>query len=138
MYGLVHRGDCINCEMSFLFRSSFCVAESWVRRLSLCLACKTGPFFVTVTIMYNCNLQVNYMVTVFIRCLLLFSLYVCFHVLNVLFACVFSNTDTVSWLVCEQVLFVRFYNNPAPLNGSMQFHYCTLVTREPEQTTLLF
>ena len=33
---------------------------------------------------------------------------------------------------------VRFYNNPAPLNGSMQFHYCTLVTREPEQTTLLF
>ena len=31
-----------------------------------------------------------------------------------------------------------FYNNPAPLNGSMQFHYCTLVTREPEQTTLLF
>ena len=37
---------------------------------------------------------------------------------------------------CEQVLFVRFYNNPAPLNGSMQFHYCTLVTREPEQTTL--
>ena len=40
--------------------------------------------------------------------------------------------------MCEQVLFVRFYNNPAPLNGSMQFHYCTLVTREPEQTTLLF
>ena len=31
-----------------------------------------------------------------------------------------------------------FYNNPAPLNGSMQFHYCTLVTWEPEQTTLLF
>ena len=31
-----------------------------------------------------------------------------------------------------------FYSNPAPLNGSMQFHYCTLVTREPEQTTLLF
>ena len=38
--------------------------------------------------------------------------------------------------ICEQVLFVRFYNNPAPLNGSMQFHYCTLVTREPEQTML--
>ena len=31
-----------------------------------------------------------------------------------------------------------FYNNPAPLNGSMQFHNWTLVTREPEQTTLLF
>ena len=31
-----------------------------------------------------------------------------------------------------------FYSNPAPRNGSMQFHYCTLVTREPEQTTLLF
>ena len=27
------------------------------------------------------------------------SLYFCFHVLNILFACVFSNTDTVSWLV---------------------------------------
>ena len=52
--------------------------------------------FVTVTIMYYSNLQVNYMVTVFIRQLLLFSLYVCFHVLNVLFAWVFSNTDAVS------------------------------------------
>ena len=47
--------------------------------------------------------------------------------------------DVSGWCCrCEQVLFVRFYNNPAPLNGSMQFHYCTLVTREPEQTTLLF
>ena len=59
--------------------------------------------FVTVTIMYYSNLQVNYMVTVFIRYLLLFSLYVCFHVLNVLFACVFSNTDTVSWLIGVQI-----------------------------------
>ena len=50
-----------------------------------------------------------------------------------------SNAQTViSSSMCEQVLFVRFYNNPAPLNGLMQFHYCTLVTREPEQTTLLF
>ena len=40
-----------------------------------------------------------YMVAVFIIYFLLFSLYVCFHILNVLFACVFSNTDTVSWLV---------------------------------------
>ena len=32
--------------------------------------------------MYYSNLQVNYMVTVSIRYLLLFSLYVCFHVLN--------------------------------------------------------
>ena len=31
--------------------------------------------------------------------------------------------DVVSVLLCEQVLFV--YNNPAPLNGSVQFHYCT-------------
>ena len=31
-----------------------------------------------------------------------------------------------------------FYNNPAPLNGSMQFHYCTLVTQEQEQMMLLF
>ena len=44
------------------------------------------------------------MVTVFIRKLLLFSLYVCFHVLNVLFACVFSNTDAVSWLVQIKVM----------------------------------
>ena len=51
---------------------------------------------VTVTIIYYSNLQVNYMFTVFIRQLLLFSLYVYFHVPNVLFACVFSNTDTVS------------------------------------------
>ena len=28
--------------------------------------------------------------------------------------------------LCEQVLFVCFYNNPAPVNGSMQFHYCTV------------
>ena len=27
--------------------------------------------------------------------------------------------------LCEQVLFVYVYNNPAPLNGSTQFHYCT-------------
>ena len=47
-----------------------------------------------------------------------------------------SPTKTIYIYICEQVLFVRFYNNPAPLNGSMQFHYCTLVTREPEQTTL--
>ena len=60
--------------------------------------------FVTVTIMYYSNIQVNYMVIVFIRLLLLFSLYVCFHVLNVLFACVFSNTDTVSWLVQIKVM----------------------------------
>ena len=26
---------------------------------------------------------------------------------------------------CEQVLFVRFYNNPAPVIRSMQFHNCT-------------
>ena len=50
--------------------------------------------FVTDTVMYYSDLQVNYMVTVFIRYLLPFSLYVCFHVLNVLFACVFSNTDS--------------------------------------------
>ena len=37
------------------------------------------------------------MVTVFI------SNYIWFHVLNVLFACVFSNTDTVSWLVGVQI-----------------------------------
>ena len=39
---------------------------------------------------------------------------------------------------CEQVLFVRFYNNPAPVIRSMQVHNCTDSNREPEQTTLLF
>ena len=29
-------------------------------------------------------------------------------------------------LLCEQVLFVRFYNNPATVIRSMQFHYCTV------------
>ena len=29
--------------MLFLFWSSFCMAESWARRLSLCLACKPFP-----------------------------------------------------------------------------------------------
>ena len=54
-------------------------------------------------VMYYCNLQVIYMVTVLFRQLLLFRFYICFHVLNVLFACVFSNTDTVSWLVGVQI-----------------------------------
>ena len=39
---------------------------------------------------------------------------------------------------CELVLFVRFYNNPAPVIRSMQVHNCTDSNREPEQTTLLF
>ena len=30
-------------DMSFLFWSGFCMAESWVCRLSLCLACKPFP-----------------------------------------------------------------------------------------------
>ena len=51
--------------------------------------------FVSVTIMYYNSLQVNCMVIVCIRYLLLFSLYCCFHILNVFFACVFSNTDLV-------------------------------------------
>ena len=54
-------------------------------------------------VMYYSNLQVNYMVTVFIRLVMavVYTLHLLskFHVLNVLFACVFSNTDTVSWLV---------------------------------------
>ena len=36
-----------------------------------------------------------------------------------------SSVKSVIYL-CEQVLFVRFYNNPAPVNGSTQFHYCTV------------
>ena len=42
-YGLMHRGDCINWDMLFLFWSGFCMAESWARRLSLYLACKPVP-----------------------------------------------------------------------------------------------
>ena len=66
-------------------------------------SCSIINHFVTVTIMYYSNLQVNYMVTVFIRQLPLFRLYICFHVLNVLFAGVVSNTDTVSWLAGVQI-----------------------------------
>ena len=28
--------------------------------------------------------------------------------------------------ICEQVLFVRFNGNPAPVIRFMQFHYCTV------------
>ncbi len=41
--GLMHRGDCINWDMLFLFWSSFCMVEFWAHRLSLCLACKPFP-----------------------------------------------------------------------------------------------
>ena len=56
-------------------------------------------------VMYYSNPQVNYMVTVFIRLVnaVVWTLHICFHVLNVLFACVFSKTDTVSWLVGIQI-----------------------------------
>ena len=75
--------------------------------------------------------------------------YICFHSGMLWFGFVFltltgvlkehvTQKFNVKACLCEQVLFVCFYNNPAPLNRSMQFHYCTLVTREPEQTTLLF
>ena len=63
--------------------------------------------FVTVTIMYYGNPQVNYMVTVFIRLVIAvvqaLHLLSCSKSVNVLFACVFSNTDTVSWLVGVQI-----------------------------------
>ena len=39
----MHRGDCINWDMLFLFWSGFCMAESWACRLSLGLACKPFP-----------------------------------------------------------------------------------------------
>ena len=42
-YGLMPRGDCINCETCYFCWSSFCMAESWARRLSLRLACKPFP-----------------------------------------------------------------------------------------------
>ena len=43
-YGLVHKGWlCKLWDMLFLFWSGFCMAESWVCRLSLCLACKPFP-----------------------------------------------------------------------------------------------
>ena len=40
---LVPRADCKLWDMLFLFWSGFCMAESWARRLSLCLACKPFP-----------------------------------------------------------------------------------------------
>ena len=30
------------------------------------------------------------------------------------------------FILCEQVLFVRFYSNPAPVIRFMQFHYSTV------------
>ena len=47
-YGLVPMDDCGLSDMSFLFWSGFCMAESWARRLSLSLACKPFPVFVRV------------------------------------------------------------------------------------------
>ena len=38
----------------------------------------------------------------------------------------FHHTTFSFQLLCEQVLFVRFYNNPAPVIRFMQFHYCTV------------
>ena len=34
--------------------------------------------------------------------------------------------ESVCVYIYEQVLFVRFYNNPAPVIRSTQFHYCTV------------
>ena len=45
--------------------------------------------------MYYSNLQINYMVTV-----LVFTFAFMFY----MFACVFSNTDTVSWMVQIKVM----------------------------------
>ena len=84
--------------------------------------------FVTVTIMYYSSLQINYMVTVFIRKLLLFRLYVCFHVLNVLFACVFSNTDTVFWLLQIKVMLQQ------PLTCDSSFMLPTCFPYSPPRT----
>ena len=43
-YGLVHRGDCINCETCyFCFDPSFVLPRRMARRLSLCLAWKPFP-----------------------------------------------------------------------------------------------
>ena len=39
-YGLMHRGDCINCETCYFY---FDLDFVWARRLSLCLACKPFP-----------------------------------------------------------------------------------------------
>ena len=55
-------------------------------------------------VMYYSNPLVNYMVTVFIR--LVMAVVYTLHLLscsNVLFACVFSKTDTVSWLAGVQI-----------------------------------
>ena len=43
IYSLVLRADYKLWDMLFLFWSGFCMAKSWARRLSLCLACKPFP-----------------------------------------------------------------------------------------------
>ena len=42
-YGLVHRGDCINCGTCYFCFDPAFVWPSLARRLSLCLACKPFP-----------------------------------------------------------------------------------------------
>ena len=52
----------------------------------------------------------------------------CVHT-HTLWMNVYTHTRMPAYTVidmCEQVLFVRFYNNPAPVIRSMQFHYCTV------------
>ena len=71
----------------------------------------------------------------------MFRLYICFHVLNVLFACVFSNTVTVSWLVQIKVTLYQpltcdfiYASNllpllPTPLpynNNNVRMHYALI------------
>ena len=156
-YGLVHRVDCINCEMLFLFWSGFCMIESWVCRLSLCLACKPFPglcvctrtgwwcasvvairslslftrnqtdrrsqissldswrathisgLLIILSQLPSCVKQVNYMVTVFIRKMLLFRLYICFHVLNVLFAWLFQQTLFPGWCANKKLCYSNLW-----------------------------
>ena len=57
------------------------------------------------------------------------SVFVSFCLSPVKFHCSLSSTVVVVVVVIIIILskcsLYTFYNNPAPLNGSMQFHYCT-------------
>ena len=52
---------------------------------------------------------------------------------RVIMIIIISSSNSIkekSLYICEQVLFVRFYNNPAPVVRSTQFHYCTIKVLE--------
>ena len=83
---------------SLVYSPQHCEIVFFKRKSCTQVLCLIINHFVTVTIMYYSNLEKLHGYCIY-KIIAVCCLYVCFHVLNVLFACVFSNTDTVSWLV---------------------------------------